>query len=159
MNKDLKIVVVLAVVGVIGFVAYKKLRKSYDPISFLDKNYGHVEEVSPNEHVHTHFFTVDGMPVTEAQEWIQITNLGPRVTTAMRDTVDRQIRSTMHVKPLAGRTDRLFGVMQDMAVHVYLMESTYLIYAERMVSGGEAEYREAAGKKFDAMEWIPADNL
>ncbi len=159
MNKDVKFWAGLALVGLLAFAAYKYFHKTYDPIVFLEKKYLHVEVISQNEHVHNHIFTVKGVPISKSKEWIQITNLGPKVTKAMRDQVDQQIRSTMRVKPLPGSANRLFGTMQGVAVHVYMMESTYLIYAEEMVQGGEEEYRANAGPKFDAMEWIPADNL
>jgi hypothetical protein len=158
-NNNVKTLLTLALVGGAVFAAYKYFNKSYDPIEFLNQKFVHVEDVSPNEHVLTVFYTVDGVPIAEANEFIQITSLGPKVTRTQRDAVDRQIRMTMRVKPVAGRTDRLFGVMQKSAVYVYMMESTYIIYAVVMVGGTEDDYLARADKKFDAMEWISVEGL
>jgi hypothetical protein len=159
MPKQFKTIAIVALIGVVAFVAYKKLHKTYDPIAFLDKIYVHVEDVSHNEHVHNHFYTVNGVPVQQAEEWIQITVLGPKVTTAMRDQVDNQIRSTMRVQPVEGNPNRLFGVMQNVAVHVFMMESVYVIYAVLMVDGDRPVYEAAAASKFEEMRLIPADDI
>lgn len=65
----------------------------------------------------------------------------------------------MRVTPWNGAEHRLFGVMQNMVVYIYLMESTYIIYAQLMADGAEEDYRLEAEAVFDAMEWIPADDL
>jgi hypothetical protein len=158
-EKNAKTIAVVACVGIVAFVAYKKLHKSYDPIEFLDKTYLHVEEVSQGDHVESHFYTPDGKPVTEAREWLQVTDLGPKVTLAMRDTVDRQIRNTMRAKPHEGDENRLFGVFQTVAFHVYMMESTYVIYAAYMVDGDRAAYEAKAASTFEKMEWLAANGL
>lgn len=159
MEKNVKTIAVAALVGLVAFVAYMKLRKTYAPIEFLDKTFIHVEEVSQNEHVDSHFYTPDGKPVTEAREWLQVTDLGPKVTLAMRDTVDRQIRNTMRVKPHEGDENRLFGVFQTVAFHVCMMESAYVIYGVYMVDGDRAAYEAEAASTFEKMEWLAANGL
>ena len=110
------------VAAVVAFVAYQKLSsKSYPPIVFLGETYKHIEDVSPNEHVHTHLFSLGGAPVGEFDRWIQITNLSSEASREQRDTVDRQIKSTMNVVALPGSADRLFGVLNDVAVYVLML--------------------------------------
>ncbi len=159
MNSNVKTLVTLALIAGVVFGAYKYFNKSYDPIEFQGKKFLHVEEVSPHEYVSSHFFTVEGVPIREAKEFMQITNLSSKVTVAQRDTVDTQIRASMGVKALPGNTSHLFGVLQGVAMHVFLLESTYIIYAVEMVDGGEEVYRERAAPIFAALEWVPADGL
>jgi hypothetical protein len=159
MSRDVKIVSTLAIVGVLAFVAYKKFHRTYEPIIFQGQTFLHVELLQENDFVETHFYSLGGKPMSQALFSIQVVNLSPKVTKSMRDMVDRRLRGSMSVTPVEGSTDRLFGVMQNVAVYIYLMEYAYVIYTEPMVDGVEADYRARSASTFDAMEWIPADNL
>lgn len=160
-QQNFKLIAGLVVVAIVGYVAYKKFSKSYDNIVFQGEIFEHIEEVSPNEQVHTHMFTIGGKEVgDDTDQWIQITNLGPKVTNAQRDQVDQQIKSTMQVRPVPGSSDRLFGVMMgQIAVYVLMLESTYVLYM-RNVPG--ADYETLLGESdslFEELELIPSDNL
>ena len=144
----------VAVAVLLAVVAYKLLVTSYDPIVFQGKTYEHVEEVSANDYVKNHFFSVGGKEMPESTEWIQVTNLSAAVTLTQRTMVDQQIKTTMRLTAVPGHEDRLFGIMQGAAVYALLLESSYVIYVNTQVTRSEEELRLDSGPIFDDMAWI-----
>ncbi len=137
---------------VLSFVAYKYWWSRHDPIEFMGETYEHVEEISPNDYVETHFYTVGGRGINGADKWIQMTTLDDRVTEAQRDLVDRQIRSAMHVSVVPGYEDRYFGILQGSVIQVLLLEQQYILYVYTS-SGQELEELQSDSLPiFEAME-------
>ena len=145
------------VAAVLAFVAYQKLSsKSYAPIEFLGETYKHIEDVSPNDYVHTYMFSLGGAPEGKFDRWIQITHLSPEVTLEQRETVDQQIKSSMNVAALPGSDDRLFGFLGDVAVHVLMLDSTYVLYLQEVQAADREKVRNESARVFEELGRIPA---
>ena len=127
MDSSTKGMLVIAVL-VLSFVGYKYWISRHDPIDFMGETYEHVEDLSPNDYVETHFYTVGGRSINGADKWIQVTTLDERVSEAQRDSVDRQIRASMGVSEVPGYGDRYFGLLQDSVIQVLLLEQQYILY-------------------------------
>ncbi len=126
--------------------------KKYAPVEFRGETYRHVKVVSVNKLVVNHFYTASGKSVPESPTWLQITTLDAAVTAAQRDTLDRQIKSTMRVRPLAGTSDRLFGVLQSKAIYVLMLDDSYLLYVRPTDGQSAAELRDGATEVIDALQ-------
>lgn len=153
-----KIIVACVIVAIIGAVLYKKFGGSTPaPFEFRGETYEHIEAVSQNKYVTTHGFSVDGKPMQEADRWIQITLLSPKLTEQQLAPVYDYLRRGLRVTELDGNTSILFGGQPGIAVYVLILDTAILVYAKEDGGQERAVLKAEAAEIIEDMQWIPIE--
>ena len=152
MNK--KSVIVLMIIGAVGYYVFVYDRYHIDPILFAGDSYVHVE-TSEVINIPSYFLTREGVELEEVDKYFQIAHLTPggydeRQILSMR----KRLFGTLDLSPFHGQENRFFGMFRDRyPIYAVHRDGMFIIFVHRRGFGPDPVIlRVEAGDILDKLE-------